>query len=144
MFVCVDFDSTISEHEYPDVGTEVPGAFRWMKVWQEAGARLILWTMRCDGGKDGPALTLAIEFCRKGGIEFFAVNENPTQYAWTSSRKAYAHIYVDDAAAGCPLRPSRRAGGRPVVDWDIVGPLVHGMILARNERMAKEMPVTRM
>lgn len=129
MFICVDMDGTIVDHRFPDIGVEAPGAFYWMKQWQQAGAKLILWTMRSDGrtgdGKEnGPVLTDAVEFCRARGVEFYAVNENPTQKSWTTSPKAYAEIFVDDAAIGCPLRPSPRAGGRPVVDWSVVGPAV--------------------
>ena len=129
MIIAVDFDGTIAEHEFPDIGSPVPGAFEWMRKWQEAGAKLILWTMRSDGrtgdGKEnGPVLTEAVEFCRTHGVEFFAVNGNPGQASWTQSPKAYAHIYVDDAAFGCPLRPNPRLGGRPMVDWSVVGPAI--------------------
>jgi hypothetical protein len=137
MLICVDFDGTIVAHEFPDIGAPVPGAFRWMKAWQEAGAKLILWTMRSDGrdgeGKEnGPVLTDAVEFCRKNGVEFWAVNGNPQQASWTQSPKCFAHLYVDDAAVGCPLRENPKAGGRPMVDWDVVGPKVYEM-LTRKE-----------
>lgn len=136
MYIGIDFDGTIVAHEFPDIGAPVPGAFRWMKEWQAAGAKLILWTMRSDGRtgegrENGPVLTDAVEFCRANGVEFFAVNENPTQRCWTNSPKIYAHVYVDDAAAGCPLRPNPKMGGRPYVDWDMVGPAVMEMIKAR-------------
>ena len=135
MFVAIDFDGTIVEHQFPDIGRAVPGAFEWMKKWQEAGAKLILWTMRSDGrtgeGKEnGPVLTDAVQFCRDNGVEFFAVNGNPTQSIWTNSPKCYAHIYVDDAAFGCPLRPAMKAGVRPCVVWEQVGPAVLAAITA--------------
>ncbi len=135
--VCVDFDGTIAEHEFPDVGAAVPGAFEWLRRWQEAGAKLILWTMRSDGRtgtgrENGPVLTDAVEFCRANGVEFWGVNQNPTQASWTTSPKAYAHVYVDDMAAGCPLRESRKSGNRPVVDWSVVGPAVLALIEKRK------------
>jgi len=135
MIICVDFDGTIVVHEFPEIGPPVSGAFEWMKMWQEAGAKLILWTMRSDGRtgpgcENAPVLTEAVEFCRRNGVEFHAVNENPTQASWTQSPKVYANLYVDDAAYGCPLRGSGKAGGRPVVDWSVVGPEVLAMILA--------------
>ncbi len=49
MKVAIDFDGTIVEHKFPEVGKPVPGAIEWMKKWQDAGAQLILWTMRSDG-----------------------------------------------------------------------------------------------
>ncbi len=113
MFLAIDFDGTIVEHEFPDIGAAAPGVFSWLKEFQAAGAKLILWTMRSDGrtgeGKEcGPVLTQAVEFCREHGLEFYAVNENPTQQSWTNSPKVYAHRYIDDAATG----------------WSIIGPLV--------------------
>lgn len=126
--IAVDFDGTICDHVFPDIGKPVPGAFEWLAKFQEAGARLILFTMRSDGQQNGDVLTHAVEFCRENGIEFFGVNRNPEQDTWTDSPKAYAHVYIDDAAFGCPLRDNPRAGGRPYVDWDAVGPEVLSLI----------------
>lgn len=124
LFISVDFDGTIVEHEYPDVGREVPGAIFWLKKFQEAGAKLILSTMRSD-----EALAEAVEFCRKNGIELYGVNNNPEQKSWTSSPKIYSHIHIDDTNACCPLRESAKMGGRSYVDWDVVGPAVFTRII---------------
>ena len=118
-YVAVDFDGTLVDCRYPDVGAEVPGAVTWLRKLQEAGASLILWTMR-----SGRTLEDAVTWCESRGIRLFGVNVNPTQEWWTASPKAYAHVYVDDAAVGCPLRINPRAGGWPMVDWDVVGPAV--------------------
>jgi hypothetical protein len=133
--IAVDFDGTIVDHCFPEIGEPVPKAFSWMKRWQELGANLILWTMRSDdrlgdGKENGPVLTEAVEFCRQNGVEFWAVNDNPQQASWTRSRKVYAHYYVDDAAFGCPLCENSRPGGRPYVDWDIVGPRIELILRA--------------
>lgn len=128
MLIAVDFDGTIVDHQFPDIGAPVPGAFEWLKSWKQSGATLFLWTMRSDGQESGNVLTDAIEFCRKHGVEFDGHNNNPSQLSWTTSPKCYAQIYVDDAAFGCPLRENPRTGGRPFVDWDIVGPAVAAMI----------------
>jgi hypothetical protein len=130
MVVAIDFDGTIVEHRYPDIGLPVPGAIRWMKEFQAAGAKLILLTMRGDSKQQGTTLTAAVEYCRKNGVEFFAVNGNPEQDSWTESRKVYAHAYIDDAAVGCPLIPAIH--GRAMADWDAVGPLVMAMIQERT------------
>ena len=128
-FVAVDFDGTIVDHRYPDIGMEVPGAMMWLREFQKHGASLILYTMRQDQHCDE-----AVEWCRERGVEFWAVNDNPTQKAWTDSRKIYAHVYIDDAAAGCPLRPSPRMGGRPMVDWYKTGPLVLDRVMNAQEQ----------
>lgn len=123
MIIAVDFDGTIVDHCYPDIGKPVPDAIEWLKLLQDAGAKLILWTMR-SGGREGERdlLQEAVEYCRSSGIEFWAVNSNPEQAAWTQSPKAYAHAYIDDAAIGCPLLENPRCGGRPFVNWGEVGP----------------------
>jgi len=126
--IAIDFDGTIVTHEFPAIGDVNPEAFTWMKKFQEVGANLILWTMRSDGQDCGPVLTEAVEHCRKNGVEFFGVNSNPEQAAWTASPKAYAHLYIDDAAFGCPLRENPKCGGRPMVDWEKVGPAVMAML----------------
>lgn len=133
IYIAIDFDGTIAEHRFPEIGAEVPGAFEWMKKFQQAGAKLILWTMRSDGApRDRDVLTEAVLFCEQKGIVFFGVNENETQHHWTTSPKCYAHIYIDDAALGCPLLPSARPGARPFVDWSIVGPMVMRLLDGRQ------------
>ena len=122
MFIAIDFDGTIVDHRFPEIGRPVPGAFTWIKRFKDAGATLILWTMRSDSSAYGDTLSDAVKFCRKNGVEFDLVNSNPQD--WTSSPKVLAHAYIDDAAIGCPLRSNPRMGGRPFVDWDIVGPTV--------------------
>ena len=131
MFICVDFDGTIVDHRYPEIGQPVPGAVKWLKLLHRQGARLILFTMRSDGGVAGNALTDALDYLRSEGVELFAVNENPGQQEWTSSPKVYADVYIDDSAFGCPLiRPTGFA--RPCVDWNEVGPAVEHMCLSRR------------
>ena len=137
MLIAVDFDGTIAEHTFPEIGKAVPGAFYWMKKWQEAGATLILWTLRSDGhikdGVDyGPVLTQAVDFCRENGVEFAAVNKEIEDGWKTSSPKVHARLYVDDSAFGCPLTPSKRMGARSMVDWSRVGPTVMFMLGAKQ------------
>lgn len=136
MRIAVDFDGTLVEHEYPDIGKTVPGAFKWLRKWKEAGAQLILWTMRADSEKSGPVLADAVAFCRRRGVEFDGVNEGIGDREWTDSPKAYANIYVDDAAFGCPLVESKKMGRRPMVDWSKVGPEV----MAKLEAVAAKVP----
>lgn len=109
--IAVDFDGTLCEHRYPDIGFEVPGAIDTLKWLQGKGARLILWTMR-----SGDRLQEAVNWCQERGIEFSGVNLNPDQHTWTDSPKAYAHVYIDDAALGCPV--VRDSGGKTdMVEW---------------------------
>lgn len=130
LIIAVDFDGTIVDHQFPDIGPPVPGSLEWLRRFKEAGAILILWTMRSDLQDCGDVLSAAIDFCKKNGVEFDFANEHPQD--WTTSPKAYAHVYIDDAALGCPLKVNPRSDGRPFVDWSIVGPKVMGMIQERE------------
>ncbi len=114
MIIAIDFDGTIVTHEYPEIGTPVPGALDVMKQWQEHGHQLILWTMR-----SGDKLTEAIHYLNMNGIVLYGANINPTQSKWTDSPKAYAQVYIDDTTAGCPL--IYPAFGRAYVDWKKIG-----------------------
>lgn len=122
-YICVDFDGTIVDHVFPDIGKPAPGAIHWLKRFIELGAGLILFTMRSDNQKSANYLSEAVTFLDKQGVTLFGINHNPTQDNWTSSPKAYAHIYIDDTAFGCPLIHPKDFN-RPCVDWSIVGPAV--------------------
>ena len=111
LIVAVDFDGTCVEHFYPAVGPDVPGAVETLLLFQEAGWKILLWTMR-----SGLPLEDAVAWFRGHGIELYGVNTNPDQHTWTDSPKVYAHFYIDDAAVGCPLVLGRD-GGRDYVDW---------------------------
>jgi len=121
MIIAVDFDGTIVDHRFPDIGPPVPGAIEWLQRWKRAGAILILWTVR-----DGRELWRALDFLRANKIEFDRVNEN--QVNLTKSRKVYADIYIDDAAYGTPLQRIPKYC-RPCVNWSIVGPDIMKAIL---------------
>jgi hypothetical protein len=127
MYIWVDFDGTIVDHRFPEIGPPVPGALEWMSKFQSAGARLILFTMRSDGGRSGNVLTAAVGYLQENGIELYGINKNPTQVHWTNSPKAYGQLYIDDAAFGCPLIQPE-GFQRPCVDWETVGPVVMEML----------------
>lgn len=97
MNIAVDFDGTIVDHEYPKIGKPKLFAFKTLKALQDRGDQLILWTYRA-----GKELEEAVEFCRKNGIEFYAVNKNYPEevYDETISRKIIADIYIDDRNVG--------------------------------------------
>ena len=114
MYIAVDFDGTCVTHDYPRIGKEIV-ATKVLKHLVEAGHKLILNTMR-----SGKELQDAIHWFNKNEIELYGVNENPIQKHWTTSPKVYAHLYIDDAAFGCPLLNVPDFSDRPFVDWDSV------------------------
>lgn len=113
MIFCIDFDGTCVTHEYPAVGKDI-GAIPVLKELAAMGHQLILWTMR-----SGEQLEDAVKWFATNDIPLFGVNQNPTQASWTSSPKAYAQLYIDDAALGCPLYYPKGTD-RPFVDWEEV------------------------
>ena len=96
--IAVDFDGTIVEDKYPEIGKPMIFAFETMKKLQERGYRLVLWTYR-----HGKRLDEAVEFCRKNGIEFYAVNssfEGEVFETENQSRKINADLFIDDRNLG--------------------------------------------
>lgn len=104
--IAVDFDGTIVEHKFPEIGKEMPKAFEVLKALSEEGHQLVLWTFR-----DGEELQAALDFCLEHGIMFWAVNQSfpDEEYSKYISRKIHADLFIDD----------RNFGGFP--GWDAIG-----------------------
>ena len=113
----IDFDGTCVDHRYPAVGPDVPGAVDTMRRIVADDDLLILWTMRSDA-----PLADAVRWFEEHGLPLHGVNRNPDQH-WTNSPKAWAHVYIDDAALGAPLREVP-GFHRPCVDWARVAELL--------------------
>jgi len=117
MIIAVDFDGTIVEHRYPAIGKELPFAIETIKALQKKQHQIILWTFRA-----GKELDEAVNFCKKKGIEFYAVNNSypEEQYDDSISRKINADLFIDDRNIGgfpgwgeiyhmiCPEEPVKR------------------------------------
>ncbi len=106
LIIAVDFDGTIVEHKYPEIGREIPFAIETLKKLQhEHHHRLILWTVRA-----GKELEEAIEFCRARGLEFYSHNCNfpAEELENNTSRKLGVDLFIDD----------RNLGGLP--DWGVI------------------------
>jgi hypothetical protein len=69
--------------------------------------------------RSGTTLQEAVKWFEDNRIPLWNVNQNNEQQTWTTSNKAYAHIYIDDAALGAPLVPGW-GGERPYIDWEMV------------------------
>lgn len=95
--IAVDFDGTIVEHAYPEIGKEMLFAFETLKALQAKGHKLILWTFR-----DGRYLDEAVDFCKERGIEFYAVNRSYPEedFDLSISRKINCDFFIDDRNLG--------------------------------------------
>lgn len=118
MYIAIDFDGTCVTHDYPRIGKDI-GAVTVLKRLVNSGHKLILNTMR-----SADELADAIQWFIDNDIPLYGVNENPTQKSWTNSPKVYAHLYIDDAALGCPLKMDLNLSNRPFVDWEVVSSLL--------------------
>ncbi len=112
MRIAVDFDGTIVEHRYPEIGKEIPFAVATLKQLIREGHLLILWSVR-----EGELLDEAVEWCRAKGIEFYAVNSDyPDEDETLSkkiSRKLKVDLFIDD----------RNVGGLP--DWGVIYEMIN-------------------
>jgi len=134
MIIAIDFDGTCVTHEFPKVGKDI-GAITVLKELVNNGHQLVLFTMRSDikepksdsheiHAKGGKYLTDAVNWFKENEIPLYGIQINPEQTTWTTSPKAYAQLYIDDAALGCPLLHGNFGENgegfyfdRPHVDW---------------------------
>lgn len=96
--LAIDFDGTVVHDGYPGIGKTRTFAFETLKKLQSEGYRLILWTYR-----HGKYLDEAVEFCKKNGIEFYAVNSSFEGEVFdmnSQSRKIDADLFIDDRNLG--------------------------------------------
>ena len=110
MTIAVDFDGTIVEHRYPEIGREIPFAIDTLKMLARDGHRLILWSVR-----EGRLLDEAVAWCHERGLEFYAVNKDfpeETRQHENFSRKLKVDLFIDD----------RNVGGLP--DWGLIYQMV--------------------
>ena len=92
--VAVDFDGTLFEDKWPEIGEPNTALIDYLKKRQEQGDKLILWTCRCRENLDA-----AVKQCEEHGLIFDAVNENlpeAIEMFGDNSRKIFAHEYIDD------------------------------------------------
>lgn len=91
----VDFDGTLCDYKWPEIGepnTELIGYLIMMQKMM--GARIILWTCR-----KGEMLKEAVKWCAGFGLKFDAVNQNLPDIIeefGVDTRKIFANYYIDD------------------------------------------------
>ena len=92
----VDFDGTLCDNRWPQIGDPHSAMIQILKLAQASGVQLILWTCREDG-----LLKEAVDWCTAQGLTFAAINDNPpdrvAEYGH-NPRKIGADLYIDDRA----------------------------------------------
>lgn len=104
MNIAIDFDGTIVEHKYPEIGRPIPFAIETLLQLQKDNHKLILWTVR-----EGDLLQEAVDYCEERGLYFYAINENYLgEDRSRAARKLGVDMFIDD----------RNLGGLP--DWGVI------------------------
>lgn len=96
MVFAVDFDGTLCQNAFPEIGKPKWIVIEMCKTLKDKGHKLILWTCR-----EGENLEKAVEWCETYGLSFDAVNDAlPEQkQMWKNeTRKIWADCYIDDKA----------------------------------------------
>lgn len=99
MIIAIDFDGTLVEHRFPEIGEPIPLAFETAVQLRKMGHKLILWTCR---NNDDPTLNgrmvlhEAVIYCHSKGLHFDALNKNIDDLGINPLPKVYADMYIDD------------------------------------------------
>lgn len=125
MILAIDFDGTIVEDQYPEIGKLVEGAKEVINRLHGEGYTIIIWTCRTGFHK-----AAAVEFLAKNGIKFDRINEscpgNLLKYGGKDTRKVYADIYIDDK------------GLFQLPHWDDIYEIVHDRVPTRVDKIIRE------
>lgn len=98
MIIAIDFDGTIAEHLYPEVGELRPMAKEVITLLYERGHEIIIWTCRY-----GATAELAKQSLISWGIPYHKFNEHidhVKEEFGNDTRKIFAHVYIDDRNLG--------------------------------------------
>lgn len=96
--IAVDFDGTLCENKFPEIGQPLDLIINYIKKKQKEKCRIILWTCRVNN-----RLREAINWCAEQELYFDEVNKNIPELVelfGTESRKIFANEYIDDR--NCP------------------------------------------
>ena len=126
MTIAVDFDGTIVEHRYPQIGEEIPFAVETLKMLVQDHHKVILWSVR-----EGELLEAAVDWCKERGLEFYAINRDyPEETVENNphfSRKLKVDVFIDD----------RNLGGIPS-DWNDIYEMISQKRAERREKRKRK------
>ena len=94
--VAIDFEGTIVERKYPDIGAPKGDTISFIKRHRRKYTWILL---TC---REGEKLREAVEFLDRIGLQFDYVNDNATEVIegfGYNPRKIYSDYYIDDRTA---------------------------------------------
>lgn len=99
MIIAVDFDGTIVENAYPEIGEPLPGAIETLQAWKQRGHTIIINSCRAGAYQAQMEAWLV-----RNNVAHDYINENAperiAQYG-CDCRKISADIYIDDKNVEC-------------------------------------------
>lgn len=94
MIIAVDFDGTIVENKYPEIGDPIPGAIGILQAWKARGHTIIINSCR-----SGVHQAQMEAWLIRNHVAHDYINENDparTEQYGSDCRKISADIYIDD------------------------------------------------
>lgn len=118
MDIYLDFDGTVVEHDYPNIGKLSPNALEVIKKLQTAGHTIILNTMRVEFEDD--SMQEALDFINLNetvtGINISRQTKHKVYPQRWNLDKIEDEIYIDDITPNIPLIKATEVDGM-MVDW---------------------------
>jgi hypothetical protein len=120
MKIYLDFDGTVVEHYFPEIGAENPNALNVISRLQTAGHEIILNTYRAD--IDQQHVQEALDFIHSSGIlvnpieKFLPQKLEPRSFDLERAKESN-QLYIDDIADGIPMRRNIALEYGMMVDW---------------------------
>ena len=118
MKIYLDFDGTVVEHAYPNMGEPNPMALEVIKKLKDAGHDIILNTYRAN--LDKKLLQDSIDYLNQkvftdNNVKFVDSKIDPWTFDWDRITTNDV-LFIDDIAQFIPLRPQVKIPGS-MVDW---------------------------
>lgn len=111
LYIAIDFDGTIVEDKYPEIGELLPNAKKVINYLNRSGHHIIINSCREGSDKER-----AMQFLFDNSIPFESFNENHPDLVnkfENDCRKIGADLYIDDKSVFC--------NG---IDWQEIGAIV--------------------
>ena len=123
MVIYLDFDGTVVEHAFPQIGAPNPCCFEVLRKLQAAGHSIILNSVRCNIG--GHCLREAFTYLKASNLvepvtESVPEKIHPPDWDLAKS-KSSGNLFIDDVAGKIPLRDTVVIRDSKMVDWEEVG-----------------------
>ena len=101
--ISIDFDGTIVDFAYPNVGKPKPNVVAVIQRLRSEGHKILIFTCRTSKKDIDAAKDMLDTYC----IPYDGINENVPNAIFPAYPKIHAHLYIDD----------RQLGGIPE-DWE--------------------------